>query len=87
MPYLNQQMLLTDDENDILLHLYLSNRCRVLKLLQFIETKGDEGFRRFLKAIADEQEHMGHSELTKLFAAYRKINSFFIKLKYAIWSG
>ncbi len=71
IPYLNQQQLLTDDENDILLNLFLSNRTRVLKLLQFIERKGDEGFQRFLKAVADEPEHMGHKDITKLFASYR----------------
>lgn len=72
IPYLNQQLLLTDDENEILLNLYLSNRKRVLKLLQFVESKGEEGFLRFLRAIESEQEHMGHVELTKLFRTYRK---------------
>ena len=73
VPYLNQQQLLTDDENDTLLNLYLSNRIRVIKLLQFMETKGDEGFQRFLKAIAYEQDHMGHAEIAKLLAPYRKL--------------
>lgn len=69
---MNQQHLLTDDENDTLLNMVLSERVRVLKLLQFMETKGPEGFMRFLKALADEPEHLGHKEITQLFAPYRK---------------
>lgn len=45
---------------------------RVLKLLQFMEAKGPEGFQRFLKALEDEPEHLGHREITQLFASYRK---------------
>lgn len=73
VPYLNQQQLLTDDENEVLLNLYLSQRTRVLKLLQFLETKGEVGFQRFLKAVADEPEHLGHTHISKLFAPYRKM--------------
>jgi hypothetical protein len=73
LPYLNQQHLLTDDENDILLNVMLSERMRILKLLKFIESKGPEGFQRFLRALQDEPEHLGHKELTELFTPYRKL--------------
>ena len=72
LPHLNHHYLLTDDENEVLLNLALTQRVRVLKLLQFMESKGPDGFQKFLKAIADEPEHMGHRELTKLFAPYRE---------------
>ena len=72
LPYLNQQHLLTDDENDVLLNVELSNRWRVLKLLQFIEGKGPEGLQRFLRALAEEPDHLGHEEITKLFTPFRK---------------
>ena len=72
LPYLNQQHLLTDDEYDILLNVMLSERMRKLKLLKFIEGKGPEGFQRFLRALHDEPEHLGHKEITELFTPYCK---------------
>ena len=69
---MNQQHLLTDDEYDILLNVMLSERMRKLKLLKFIEDKGPEGFQRFLSALHDEPEHLGHKEITELFTPYRK---------------
>ena len=73
VPYLNQQQLLTDAENEVVLNLYLTQRMRVLKLLQFLETKGEIGFQGFLKAIADEPQHLGHGYISKLLAPYRKM--------------
>lgn len=73
MPYLNQQQLLTDYENDVLLNEVLSHRMRVLKLIRFMETKGPEGFQRFLKAIANEPDHLGHREIAELLAPYRRL--------------
>ena len=76
LPYLNKYHLLTDSENDDLLNVVLSERIRVLKLIHFIEGKGPEGFQRFLTALAEEPDHLGHKELAQLFSPYhiRKYN-------------
>ena len=73
MPYLNQQQLLTRRENEVLLNLHLSPRERVLQLLQFLQGKGEDGLQRFLKAVADEPEHLGHRDIMELFASHSKI--------------
>ena len=69
---MNKHHLLTDGENSELLNLLINERLRVLKLLQFIEGKGPQGFQSFLTALAEEPEHIGHIELTQIFAPFRK---------------
>ena len=72
VPYLNQQELLTRNENEILMNIEVPPNNRILKLLHFIEGKGDKGFQLFLKAISEEPEHLGHRMLTGIFASYSK---------------
>ena len=76
LPYLNKHHLLTDGENSELLNLVISERCRVLKLIEFMKGKGPEGFQSFLTALAEEPEHRGHVELTEIFAPFRKLLGF-----------
>ena len=73
LPYLNKYSLLTDSEYDELLNVVINERTRVLKLIRFIEGKGPEGFQRFLRALDEEPEHLGHKELTQIFSSYRKL--------------
>lgn len=73
LPYMNKYLLLTDSENDELLNMVINERTRVLKLLHFLKGKGPEGFQRFLRALDEEPEHLGHKELSQLFASYRKL--------------
>ena len=70
LPYLNKQQLLTDLENEVLCNLLIPHRSRVQKLLQFMEAKGERGFRLFLEAISEEPEHLGHQDLTEMFNSY-----------------
>ena len=72
LPFLVQQHLLTDQERKVLLNEILTHSLKVMKLLHFVEMKGPEGFRRFLKAVANEKEHIGHREVEELFAASSK---------------
>ena len=39
-----------------------------MKLLQYIQKKGLEGYRRFLQAIEKETTHIGHKELYTILA-------------------
>ena len=72
LPFLVQQHLLTDQERKVLLNEILTHRLKVMKLLHFVEMKGPEGFMRFMKAISNEKEHMGHREVEELFASFSK---------------
>ena len=48
MPYLNQQHLLTDNENYILSNPSRTHYTQVRHLLQYIESKGEDGLLRFI---------------------------------------
>jgi len=63
IPQLNAHHLLTPGQAEELSNEHYSHSQRVTKLLQYIQKKGLEGYRRFLQAIEKETTHIGHKEL------------------------
>ena len=68
IPRLNTHHLLTPGQAEHLSNEHYSHSQRVLKLLEYIQKKGAEGYRRFLRAIEEETTHMGHKELYAILA-------------------
>lgn len=61
LPYLIKERLLTRDEQEHLeSKLPYDQSCYLLSILQ---RKGNDGFKRFLKCLKEEKEHLGHEYL------------------------
>lgn len=67
--------LLTGDQADRLRNPHFSENDRIQSLLRFMERKGEQGFRLFLRAIREEKEHMGHTELYQAFISNKPSKS------------
>ena len=65
IPYLNRHSLLTRQQDELLRNEHHTKQDRVLKLLEYIEGKGPEGYKKFVQALREERTHMGHKELYK----------------------
>ena len=68
IPQLNAHHLLTPGQAEHLSNEYYSHSQRVVKLLEYIQKKGLEGYKRFLQAIEEETTHIGHKELYAVLA-------------------
>ena len=66
MPYLHRHHLLTKHQTDMLLNSTLTEYHRKQELISILLSKGDEGCRRFLDAVSEEPEHLGHSEIAAM---------------------
>jgi len=60
--------LLTPGQAEHLSNEHYSHSQRVVKLLQYIQKKGLQGYRRFLQAVEKETTHIGHKELYTILA-------------------
>ena len=60
--------MLTPGQAEELSNEHYSHSQRVVKLLQYIQKKGLEGYRRFLQSIEEETTHIGHKELYTILA-------------------
>ena len=63
VPVLNRLRLLTVEQNSCLLQTLQSPQERKRQLAKFLCTKGDKGYRLFLQALQEEQQHIGHRQL------------------------
>ena len=68
IPQLNAHHLLTPGQAEHLSNEHYSHSQRVVKLLEYIQKKGLEGYKRFLQAIEEETTHIGHKELYAILA-------------------
>ena len=65
IPFLNRYSLLTRQQDELLRNDHHTRQDRVLKLLEYIDGKGQEGYKMFVQAILEETTHIGHKELYK----------------------
>ena len=63
VPYLNRYHLLTEDESEQLQNNHLTENDRIMKLISLLKRKGLEGYQKFLQALEEEPEHLGHKEV------------------------
>ena len=63
IPHLNEQDLITRDEQDRLTNPLLTECERIVDLLYIIERQGAEAYPHFLEAIKQETTHSGHKVL------------------------
>ena len=68
-PWLMEYFLLTPGESEHLLNVHIGENQRIFNLLGFMEKKGAEGYKLFLRAIRKETEHKGHEELYKMLVS------------------
>lgn len=66
IPYLNKYGILTAEERHYLNNNHKSPTEKVNYLLQYLESKGEETVKNFLKALKEAGEHSGHTELCRL---------------------
>ena len=66
-PYLMKHITMTDKEYSMLSLQCGTSHKRVANLLEFLRKKDDATHKKFLQALKEEQEHMGHEYLCKLF--------------------
>ena len=65
IPHLNAHLLLTCQQDEFLRNERHTRHDRILKLLEYINGKGPNGYKNFLQALREERTHMGHKELNK----------------------
>ena len=65
VPVLNRHHVLTQEQSSDLLRSMISHQERKRQLVEFMSTKGEEGYRLFLQALREEREHLGHRQLYK----------------------
>ena len=66
IPFLNKYGILTSEERFYLNNNHKSPTEKVNYLLQYLESKGEETVKNFLKALKEASEHSGHTELCRL---------------------
>ena len=66
IPHLITQDLLTQHERELLQNRTLTEYDRKLELFHFIDQK-PRGHQKFLEAVSEEREHLGHREIIRLF--------------------
>ena len=63
VPVMNKHRLLTHQENSYLTSANTTPQERCQKLVEFLLRKGEDGYRRFLQSLKEEQQHIGHVQL------------------------
>ena len=58
--------MLTKDELQIFSNPYYSQKQRIYYLLRYLSRKNEEDQRKFLKAVYDASDYVGHKEVCKL---------------------
>jgi len=66
-PYLMKYITMTDEEYSMLSPQCGTSHKRVANLLEFLRKKDDAIHQKFLQALKEEGEHMGHEYLCRLF--------------------
>ena len=67
LPYLIRYDVMENSEYSILNSLFLTRGQKADKLLEFLRKKDDDTLKRFLQALKEENDHLGHEDLCKLF--------------------
>ena len=77
IPLLNKHHLLTQaDSYDLANQLLPPTKRANLLLYRILPSKGPGAFRLFLKCLQEEQQHMGHRNLVKLFTQRKSFSSY-----------
>ena len=77
IPLLNKHHLLTrDDSYDLANQLLSPTRRANLLLYKILPSKGPGAYRLFLKCLQEEEQHMGHRNLVKLFTQCKSFSSY-----------
>ena len=63
VPVMNKHRLLTHQETSYLTSTNTTPQEQCQKLVEFLLQKGEDGYRRFLQSLKEEQQHIGHVQL------------------------
>ena len=65
LPHLNAQGLLTNAENENLQLREVTEYNRALQLLNMLQKKGEDGFRKFIAALLSASDHLSHCQIAE----------------------